>query len=178
MLAALIKLNPKEILKVYNSKPINVNVPNTWQSYDVEVGYKTPDGNYQVVDVVPFIVPAGKRIKENPLYPTYTFQNETVVETYDVEDIPHAPEPTPSKIIDAPIFIARFTDTEYSNIKKAALAQIEQGGAQLQKWIDIATAEGFIDLDRPATQDAKLALVALKLLTQERADIIFSISGE
>ena len=50
--------------------------------------------------------------------------------------------------------------------------------ATLQKWIDVATTDGYIDLDRPATMEAKAALVAAQLLTQERADIIFSISGE
>lgn len=173
MLAALIKLNPKEILKIYSQKPININVPDKWQVQNVDVGFKTPDNLYEVVNVIPFTVPDGKQTKGNA---SYSFnQNGQVIETFETEDLPLPTTPEPTNIISATNFIARFTDQEYSNINNAALAQMEQGIAQLKKWIDVATAEGFIDLDRQATKDAKAALVQAQLLTQARADLIFSI---
>lgn len=174
MLAALIKHKPKTILKIYNSKPYNINIENLWSASNVDIGYKTPDQQYELVSVKSFIVPEGKRPFGTA---TYSFNlNNEVVEIFQVEDIPLPPASLPPrKIILAADFISRFTDMEYSNIKKAALAQMDQGLAQLQKWIDVATTDGFIDLDRPATQEAKQALIQFNLLTQERAEEIFSI---
>lgn len=173
MLAALIKLTSKEILKIYYNKPININIQDKWQMYNVEIGTKTPDNLYEIVNVIPFNVPENKRIISNP---SYSFnQNNEVIETFETEDLPIPPQPITRRIISASDFISRFTNTEYSNIKKAALAQMENGVATLQKWIDVATTDGYIDLDRPATNEAKTALVAANLLTKERADIIFSI---
>ena len=173
MLAALIKTNPKEILKIYLDKPINVNVPDTWQAYNVDVGFKTPDGHYEVVNVIPFTVPEGTKTIGSA---SYSFNlNGQVIETFETENLPIPPAPEPNHIIPAADFISRFTDLEYSNINKAALAQMQSGVATLKKWIDVATTDGYIDLDRPATTEAKNALVDANLLTKERADIIFSI---
>lgn len=173
MLAALIQHKPKTILKIYNSKPYNINIKGLWSASNVDIGYKTPDQQYEIVPVKSFVTPEGKR----PIgRASYSFNsNNEVIETFEVEDIPIPPLPIENKIILAADFISRFTDMEYSNIKKAALAQMDQGLAQLQKWIDVATTDGYIDLDRPATNEAKQALIAANLLTQERADIIFSI---
>lgn len=173
MLTALIKLNPKEILKIYTNKPINVNVSDTWQSYNVDVGFKTPDNLYEVVNVIPFSVPEGTKTIGSA---SYSFNlNGQVIETFETENLPIPPAPEPNHIISAADFISRFTDLEYSNINKAALAQMQSGIATLKKWIDVATTDGYIDLNRPATTEAKNALVAANLLTKERADIIFSI---
>lgn len=175
MLAALIQLNPKEILKIYSSTPININVPGKWQYQNAFIGYKTPDNLYEVVNVIPFTVPESKKVIGSA---SYSFnESGQVIETFETEDLPPIiiPEPQPITTIQAPDFINRFTNQEYSNIKNTALAQMQQGNSQLQKWIDIATAEGFIDLNRQATKDAKAALIQAQLLTQERADLIFSI---
>lgn len=174
MLASLIKHKPKTILKIYNSKPYNINISGLWSVHNVDIGYKTPDDEYEIVPVISFIVPEGKRPFGTASY-SFNSNNE-VIEIFEVEDIPlPPPPPAPAKIIFAADFISRFTDEEYSNIQKAALAQMQQGVATLQKWIDVATTDGYIDLDRPATNEAKQALIAANLLTQERADIIFSI---
>ena len=174
MLVALIQHKPKTILKIYNSKPYNINIKGLWSASNVDIGYKTPDQQYEIVSVKSFIVPEGKR----PIgTASYSFNsNNEVIETFEVEDIPLPPKPLPpAKIILAADFISRFTDMEYSNIKKAALAQMDQGLAQLQKWIDVATTDGYIDLNRLATQEAKTALIQANLLTKERAEEIFSI---
>lgn len=164
MIAALITKN--QILKIYTQKPININIQGLWQAYDVNIGYKTPDNIYEIVSVIPFIVPEGKQTIGEA---SYSFnQQGQVIQIFEIKDLP-------LPIIQASDFISRFTDKEYSNIKKAALAQMEQGIATLQKWIDVATTDGYIDLNRPATNEAKTALIAANLLTQERADIIFSI---
>lgn len=173
MLAALIKNKPKEILKIYNSKPFNINISNLWSASNVDVGYKTPDNNYEIVNIIPFSIPEGKRPFGEAFYEFD--ENNNVVQKFQLEDIPVPPVLPQPKIILATDFISRFTDEEYSNIKKAALAQMQQGVATLQKWIDVATTDGYIDLDRPATNEAKKALISANLLTQERADIIFSI---
>lgn len=174
MLAALIQHKPKTILKIYNSRPYNINIKGLWSASNVDIGYKTPDQQYEIVPVKSFIIPEGKRPFGTASY-SFNSNNE-VIETFQIENIPLPPEPSPpAKIILAADFISRFTDMEYSNIQKAALAQMQQGVATLQKWIDVATTDGYIDLDRPATNDAKQALVTANLLTQERANIIFSI---
>lgn len=174
--AALIKHDTKEIIKLFSSKPYNINIHNLWSVSNADIGYKTPDNNYELINIIKFIVPEGKRIIENSK-PTYILNEENkVIENYNIEDIPVQPiPPEPPKIILAADFISRFTDEEYSNIQKAALAQMQVGIATLQKWIDVATTDGYIDLNREATNEAKQALVAANLLTQERADIIFSI---
>ena len=173
IIAALVK-SKTEIIKFYSHKPINVNILGLWQAQNVEIGYKTPDNIYEIVKVIPFTVPENKKIVGEP---SYSITSEGIVENYQVEDIikPEPIIPPVQKIILAADFISRFTDEEYSNIQKAALAQMQVGVATLQKWIDVATTDGYIDLDRFATNEAKQALVAANLLTQERADIIFSI---
>jgi hypothetical protein len=173
--AALIKLNPKEILKIYSNKPYNINIPDTWQVQNADVGFKTPDNLYEIVKVIPFVPPQGKQVNG---IASYSFNKDgEVIETFEVVDIPLPPPPAPPppRFIVAADFISRFTDEEYSNINKAALAQMQAGVATLKKWIDVATTDGYIDLDRPATIEAKNALIAANLLTKERADIIFSI---
>lgn len=174
MLAALIQYNPKTIIKIYSGKPYNINIHDLWSVNNANIGYRTPDNKYELVSVNPFVIPEGKRPIGSAKY-LFNDKNE-VVEIFETEDIPLPSPPTPPrKIILASDFISRFTDEEYSGIKKAASAQMDQGIAQLQKWIDVATTDGYIDLDRPATMEAKAALIAANLLTQERADIIFSI---
>ncbi len=86
MLAALIKHNPKQILKIFQSKPYNINIPDIWQAQNVNIGFKTPDDAYEVVSIIPFVVPKGKQTLGSA---SYSFnENNKVIETFNIEDIP------------------------------------------------------------------------------------------
>ncbi len=71
-------------------------------------------------------------------------------------------------------FIRRFTATEYGAIRLAAQTKLAAGNPQLSLWIDTILADGEVNLHGTAASSAKAALLAAMLLTQARADIIFS----
>ena len=70
---------------------------------------------------------------------------------------------------DGATFLGRVTDEEYLKIISAATSNI-----QLCRWLDIFRLRGEIDVTGTTSLAAKAGLVALGLLTQERADIIFA----
>lgn len=72
------------------------------------------------------------------------------------------------------VFLERLTISEYKAITDAAAAMQQAGDAQLALWIDKLRVNGSIHLSGEDAQAAKSATVAAGLLTQERADIIFS----
>jgi len=67
-------------------------------------------------------------------------------------------------------FLSRYTLEEYAGIKTAA-RQVPQ----LDFWIDMLRLTGSIDVSSQAALEAKAMLVSSGLLTQERADVIFSV---
>jgi|SRR5688572_5334025 len=76
--------------------------------------------------------------------------------------------------LSATAFLARFTDEEYANIIGAANAQLEQGNAQLHRWIETVRAEGVVRVYAEQAQLAKSALIGAGLLTVQRANTIFA----
>lgn len=76
----------------------------------------------------------------------------------------------PRTKIDYATFRDRWTDGE-----KSALHTARAASWQLDDFIGLAQSNGFIDLTIAA--DAKAAIVAAGVLTQERADVIFSAEG-
>ena len=94
---ALITKNPATIVEIYQQDPVNINVPGLWQAQDATVGWQSPDGVYSLVEIKPFAVPDGKQVQGQP---SYAFDGDDVVETYDVADIPPPPEPVPPTAAD------------------------------------------------------------------------------
>ena len=82
--------------------------------------------------------------------------------------------PPATFMLDGLVFLARLSDSEYTNIVAAANSALAQGNGQLSRWIDMLRLRGEIDLAGDAARAAKASLVASGLLTQARADAIFS----
>ena len=72
-------------------------------------------------------------------------------------------------LVEGAAFLARVTDEEYLAITEAG-----RTNGQIGKWIEILRLRGSIDVNGVTAQAAKAGLVALSLLTSERADEIFS----
>lgn len=84
--------------------------------------------------------------------------------------------PVIQNVISFSVFISRWTTTEYSNLGKARATAITNNGAGMtlvKNW-DIAAAQNSVDLNQAAAQSFKAAIVAAGILTQPRADVIFS----
>lgn len=85
-------------------------------------------------------------------------------------------DPIVKNIIPFSVFISRWTTTEYSNLGKARATAITNNGAGMtlvKNW-DIAASQNSVDLNTPAAQSFKAAIVTAGILTQARADAIFS----
>lgn len=85
-------------------------------------------------------------------------------------------DPVVKNIIPFSVFISRWTTTELSNLYKARASAIAANGAGMtlvKNW-DIAQSQNSVDLNSPAAQNFKASIVAAALLTQVRADVIFS----
>lgn len=78
-------------------------------------------------------------------------------------------ERPPQTVFDGAEFLGRVTDDEYAAIIAAAAQN-----AQLARWLDIFRLRGEIDVAGTTAQAAKAGMVALGLLTQERADEVFA----
>lgn len=78
------------------------------------------------------------------------------------------PAPSPKTVFDGATFMSRVTDDEY-----AAITASEN--IQVRRWLDTFRLRGEIDVTGATAQAAKAGLVALGLLTQERADIVFAV---
>jgi hypothetical protein len=84
--------------------------------------------------------------------------------------------PPPPSYVQTFVLLARLTPAEYTAIRQAAATQLAAGNGQLEQWLDMArTAPKGINLIDPITTAAKAALVAAALLTQARADAVFSV---
>lgn len=79
------------------------------------------------------------------------------------------PPQSPQTLIDGAAFLARVTDQEYATIVAAAAQNV-----QLARWLDIFRLRGEIDVSGATALAAKAGMIALGLLTQQRADQIFT----
>jgi hypothetical protein len=73
----------------------------------------------------------------------------------------------PPNPIDGTDFLSRVSDEEYAAITAC-------NSIQVRRWLDIFRLRGEIDVNGATAQAAKTGLVALGLLTPERAAEIFS----
>jgi hypothetical protein len=71
-------------------------------------------------------------------------------------------------------FIARWTDPEYALLMQRRAQAIGAGNVTLVKQWDIAAVQGQVDLNSPAAQNFKAAIVSAGILSQARADVIFN----
>ena len=74
-----------EVLRVFSGGPevaVRVNLPDGSQISPIILGWT--DGRFAVLEVEPFTVPEGKRITGSA---SYAIDGDTVLETYEVEDI-------------------------------------------------------------------------------------------
>lgn len=85
---------------------------------------------------------------------------QAVVDAHDPTQLPPPPP------IDGATFLGRVTDEEYAAI-------VGSTNIQVKRWLDIFRLRGEIEVTGNTAQAAKAGLVALGLLTQERADAIF-----
>lgn len=71
-------------------------------------------------------------------------------------------------------FLTRWTNAEY---RAASAAAWRGSGGNAKNWDIVVVARPEIDLDRQKTMTLKADLVAGGILTQQRADLIFSVAG-
>jgi hypothetical protein len=81
---------------------------------------------------------------------------------------------SPKNVIAFGVFIARWTDAEYASLLQKRATAIGAGNVTLAKQWDIAASLGSVDLNTTASQNFKAAMVSNAILTQARADVIFS----
>ena len=86
----------------------------------------------------------------------------------------HDPAKQRKNIMPTSEFIARWTNAEYLNLEKKRAADITANKIGNAKNWDIVTSDLEIDLNRQKVQNLKVELVADGVLTQARADEIFS----
>jgi hypothetical protein len=72
-------------------------------------------------------------------------------------------------LFDGADFLDRLTNEEYEVITAST-------DVQMRRWLDIFRLRGEIDVTGVTAQAAKAGLVALNLLTQERADELFAVA--
>ena len=164
---ALISTGPFALIRTFDGSIADINIPDKWQVQRVADGYQTPDGKYKLVTVVPFTVPGGQRTTGSPTYSINTGTG-VVTQSYTTQPIP------PPTFISFQTFLSRLTATEYLNIKKAIASQIQANNATVALWYDKVGSNRGIDTADPQTATIKAAAVTASLLTQARADIIFT----
>ena len=73
-----------------------------------------------------------------------------------------------------PDFLARFTNQEYAKLQNVRVTDAQASKVGVSKNFDIVIAGDVVDMTKQKTQNLKLDLVAANILTQARADEIFS----
>lgn len=81
---------------------------------------------------------------------------------------PQAADPIRPVPIEGAVFLARFTDDEL-----AAAYAAEASNIQVRRWFETLRMRGEIDITGATAAAAKAGMVALGVLTQERADETF-----
>lgn len=163
---ALITTNPPAVLSVFTSDaPGNVAVPNVGLLGNARAGWQSDDGTYKLVKVTPFDVPDGQQISG---FASYTTDGTTVTETYSTQPVQAA-----TTVANATL-MGRLTQAEQVAIFRAANTAMAAGNASYMFWLTAANSRGFIDLADPATIAVKAAIVAAGLMTQTRANAVFT----
>jgi hypothetical protein len=70
-------------------------------------------------------------------------------------------------VFDGAYFLSRVTNDEYAAIT-------ESTNVQVRRWLDVFRLIGEIDVNGTTAQAAKAGLVALGLITKDRAEVIFA----
>ncbi len=91
--------------------------------------------------------------------------------TLDAVIAAHNPSATLLNVIAFDAFILRFTAAEYLLMQQKRT--IAGAGGLDQQW-DVSMVRGSVDLNTTAAQNFKAALVTAAVLSQVRADLIFS----
>jgi uncharacterized protein with von Willebrand factor type A (vWA) domain len=86
----------------------------------------------------------------------------------------HDPTKKLKNVIQTSDFIARFTNQEYLAVGKQRAADIAANKVGYSKNWDIVVTNDSVDLNKQKVQTIKADLVAAGVLTQARADAIFS----
>lgn len=82
--------------------------------------------------------------------------------------------PVVANVIPFDTFIMRWADAEYALLMQRRATAIGAGNVTLVKQWDSAVANGQVDLNTPVAQNFKATIVSAGILTQARADVIFS----
>lgn len=121
-------------------------------------------GRNVFVSIPRFDDKSGWRVDANPpLTEAELNAARGVIDAYD------ATKPPPKTIFDGAEFLSRLTDSEYGAILEAAKSSV-----QLARWLDIFRLRGEIDVTGTTALAAKAGLVAMGLISQERANAIFA----
>lgn len=86
----------------------------------------------------------------------------------------HNPDAHLKNIIPTTDFIARFTNQEYAAVFKQRATDINNNKVGYSKNWDIVVTDDMVDLNKQKSQKIKEDLVAAGVITQARADEIFS----
>lgn len=156
MMFALITLKPRGIVAVFETIPNPLKLPNGDQV--AGAGLDWSSGGYAVVAVVPFAPGAGEIATGAPSY--------NVDQAGAVREI-RATAPAPAPTVTAVEFRALFTPAETEAITTAG-----QSDVNIRIFMDDAGAADAIDLGSAKVARGLGYLVALKLLTAERAAAI------
>jgi hypothetical protein len=81
--------------------------------------------------------------------------------------------PNPLPKIPFATFISRWTNTEYATLLQKRAQAVTAGNAALAQQWDQAAAANVVDLNTPAADNFKQAMVTNNILTSARADVIF-----
>lgn len=103
-------------------------------------------------------------------------ENLTAAQNTTLDGVVAAHDPTKhmKNIIPTTDFIARFTNNEYAAIGKQRIADINNNKVGYSKNWDIVVTDDHVDLNKQKSQKIKEDLVAAGVITQARADEIFS----
>lgn len=161
-LAALIKIDTKEILKVYDKVPVPfVNVSNLWQSYTVPIGWISPDNAYRIVKVISFNVPDGFQVIGEA---NYTINDDlTVNEIFNTEALPKT-----EVAVSYLDLLNLMTKDEIANLQKVVASDPEMFMFEKE-----ALLHQNFRLDDPFVLLIKDKLVSKNIITDARAQEIF-----
>lgn len=159
-MAAIIDLEDNSIVDAGVSLPFHKALPDGGLAEFAAIGDERPEHapRFRAVDEVEASTPPVYPHAETGVSRSFDGNVVTVTRTY-----------APITLIDGVMFLARVTDEEYAAITGAALQN-----PQIGRWLDIFRLRGEIDVAGSTALAAKAGLVAAGLLTQERAEVIFS----
>lgn len=163
MAVALISTSPTPaIVQVSDGDTVDVNIPGKWQVDGMAAGWKSPDNDYEVVDVADFVVPSGKRIAGDSRY--VIDEGGKVSQVYDVVDLP-----APSPFVSVSMFRSLFSADELLAVTRASLTD-----ETVRLMLDQTAADGLVDLSAPQIAATFSTLVSKGCLTNTRAVTILS----